>query len=234
MSVAAIILARGGSKGIPNKNLIDFCGKPLISWTIEQIQSSEEINDIWVSSDSGDILEVAAKHNVNLIKRPETISGDTATSESGWIHAIDHIESIENKKIDIVFAPQVTSPLRTSVDIDNAIKLFIEKGFDSMFSSCAAEDLFLWEKDLTGRLQSANYDYKNRKRRQDIEERYIENGSFYIFTPDVLSQFNNRFGNNIGTSIMESWKMYEIDNHEDIGICRAIMNEFLLNKDNSS
>jgi len=232
MSVTAIILARGGSKGIPNKNLIDFCGKPLISWTIEQIQSSSEINDVWVSSDSKDILDVAAKHNINLIKRPETISGDMATSESGWMHAIDYIESTENKKIDIVFAPQVTSPIRTSADIDNAIKLFIEKGFDSLFSSCVAEDLFFWEKDIAGRLQSVNYDYKNRKRRQDIEERYIENGSFYIFTPDVLSQFNNRFGNNIGTSIMESWKMYEIDNNEDIGICRAIMNEFLLNKDN--
>ena len=229
MSVSAIILARGGSKGIPNKNLMNFCGKPLIVWTIEQIQASQEINDIWVSSDSENILEVAAKYEVNLIKRPEKLSGDIATSESGWIHAIDYIESIENKKIDIVFAPQVTSPLRTSGDIDNAIKLFIEKGFDSLFSSCVAEDLFFWEKDLNGILQSANYDYKNRKRRQDIEERYVENGSFYIFTPNVLRQFDNRFGKNIGTSIMENWKMYEIDSHEDVGICKAIMNEYLLN-----
>ena len=232
MSVSAIILARGGSKGIPNKNLIDFCGKPLIAWTIEQIQASQAIDDIWISSDSTNILEVAAKHKVNLIKRPEKISGDMATSESGWIHAIDHIESIENKKIDLVFAPQVTSPLRTSDDIDKAIKLFIEKGFDSLFSSCVAEDLFFWEKDLNGRLQSANYDFKNRKRRQDIEERYIENGSFYIFTPDVLNKFNNRFGNNIGTSIMESWKMHEIDSYEDIKICEAIMKEFLIIKEN--
>ena len=208
---------------------MNFCGKPLIVWTIEQIQASQEINDIWVSSDSENILEVAAKHKVNLIKRPKKLSGDTATSESGWIHAIDHIELIENKKIDIVFAPQVTSPLRTSSDIDNAIKLFIEKGFDSLFSSCEAEDLFFWEKDLNGILRSANYDFKNRKRRQDIEERYVENGSFYIFTPAVLRQFKNRFGKNIGTSIMESWKMHEIDSHEDVGICKAIMNEYLLN-----
>ena len=232
MLISAIILARGGSKGIPNKNLIDFCGKPLISWTIEQIQSSEEINDIWVSSDSEDILEVAAKHKVNLIKRPETISGDTATSESGWIHAIDYIESVENKKIEVVFAPQVTSPIRTSSDIDNAIKLFIDKGFDSLFSSSIAEDLFFWEKDLNAKLKSVNYDSENRKRRQDIQERYIENGSFYIFTPDVVKQFNNRFGKKIGTSIMEAWKMFEIDSFDDIRICKAIMNEFLINQEN--
>tara|TARA_B100001250_G_C19740752_1_gene762953 strand:- start:80 stop:778 length:699 start_codon:yes stop_codon:yes gene_type:complete len=232
MLISAVILARGGSKGIPDKNFIDFCNKPLIAWTIEQVQESDMVQDVWVSSDSKTILEIASNLGANTIKRPDNIAADDSTSESGWIHAVDYIENQTQKKLDIIFAPQVTSPLRTKEDIDKGIDTFIQQGCDSLFSSCLAEDLFFWEKDNTGKLRSVNYDFKERKRRQEIDEKYIENGSFYIFSPEVLKQFNNRFGNKIGTFIMESWKMHEIDSYEDIKICEAIMKEFLIIKEN--
>ena len=226
-NIHGIILARGGSKGILNKNIIDFCGKPLIAWTIEQCLSSKHVSHVWVSSDSQEILDIAEKYGAKTIKRPDYISGDFATSESAWIHSIKIIE--EDNNIDFVFAPQVTSPLREAKDIDNAIELFQKENYDSMFSSCIVEDLFFWKKDKNNKLQSVNYDYLNRQRRQDVQEQIIENGSFYIFKPEILKKYDNRFGGKIGHSKMEFWKMFEIDNLEDIRMCRALMQEFLLN-----
>ena len=227
-NVVAIILARGGSKGIVNKNIINFCGKPLVAWTIEQCLSSKYISDVWVSSDSQKILNVAENYGAKTISRPNDISGDLASSESAWKHAIDTIQKVGN--IDTVFAPQVTSPLRETKDISNAIELFYREKCDSMFASCIAGDLFFWEKSNEGKLQSVNYDYLNRKRRQDIKEQIIENGSFYIFKPETIQNFNNRFGGKIGYFTMDYWKMFEIDNLEDLKICRVLMKEFLLDK----
>jgi len=225
-NIHGIILARGGSKGILNKNIIDFCGKPLIAWTIEQCLSSKHVSDVWVSSDSQEILGVAEKYGAKSIRRPDDISGDSASSESAWIHAIEVIES--DNKINLVLAPQVTSPLRETRDIDGAIKLFQEEGYDSMFSSSIAEDLFFWQENEYKVLQSINYDYLNRKRRQDVPKQIIENGSFYLFKPEVIKKYNNRFGGKIGFSKMEFWKMFEIDNAEDMKMCSALMKEFLI------
>jgi CMP-N,N'-diacetyllegionaminic acid synthase len=226
-NVVAIIPARGGSKGIPNKNTIDFCDKPLIAWTIEQCLQSKYIDNVWVSSDSQNILDIAEKYGAKTIKRPDDISGDFSTSESAWIHSIKIIE--EDNNIDFVFAPQVTSPLREAKDIDNAIKLFQKEKYDSLFSSCIVEDLFFWEEGKKGQLKSINYDFLNRKRRQNMKKQIIENGSFYIFKPDIIQKYNNRFGGKIGHFKMDFWKMFEIDNLEDLKMCRVLMQEFLLN-----
>lgn len=229
-NVVAIILARGGSKGIPGKNIIDFCGKPLIVWTIEQFQRAKGVDSIWVSSDSEEILTIGQSCKVETIRRPDNISGDAATSESGWLHAL---EIIENKAgyVDIVIAPQVTSPLREARDIERGLRDFQEQKYDSMFSCSVAKDLFFWERTQDGALRSINYDYKNRKRRQDVPKQYIENGSFYLFKPKVLRQYNNRFGGRIGMTEMEFWKMFEIDTMEDLKMCKALMMAFLLNND---
>lgn len=225
--VVAIILARGGSKGIPGKNIIDFCGKPLIVWTIEQLQHSKGINSIWVSSDSEEILSIGQTCGAEIILRPAEISGDSATSESGWLHALEIIES-KVGMVDIVLAPQVTSPLRESQDIERGLSDFQEQKCDSMFSCSVAEDLFFWEKMSDGKLRSVNYNYRKRSRRQNIPKQYIENGSFYLFEPEVLKQYNNRLGGKIGMTQMEFWKMFEIDSIEDLKMCEALMRVFLL------
>jgi len=228
-NVVAIILARGGSKGIPRKNIIDFCGKPLIFWTIEQLQRSRGIDSIWVSSDSEDILTISRNVGAQTILRPDDISGDDATSESAWLHALELIE-YKVGCVDLIFAPQVTSPLREASDIKRGLCDFKKQKCDSMFSCSVAEDLFFWEKAKDKRLRSVNYDYKNRSRRQDIPKQYIENGSFYLFKPEVLRQCDNRLGKKIGMSQMEFWKMFEIDSMEDLKMCEALMGAFLLNK----
>jgi CMP-N,N'-diacetyllegionaminic acid synthase len=227
MKSVAIILARGGSKGIPKKNIIDFCGKPLLAWTIEQCRDGG-VDKVYVSSDSDKVLEVGEKYGATSIKRPEGLSGDTATSESGWLHALEVIEE-KTTSLDWILAPQVTSPLRSTDDIQNGLEIAKSGNFDSLFSCSIAEDLFFWE-ESSGNFDSVNYDWRNRKRRQDIPKQYIENGSFYLFRPEVLRKNNNRFGGRIGVVEMEFWKMFEIDSMDDLRMCSALMKEFLLEK----
>ena len=232
-NIVAIILARGGSKGIPRKNIIDFCGKPLIVWTIEQMQHAKGIDSIWVSSDSEEILSISRSCGVETIYRPDDISSDTATSESGWLHALSIIEE-EKGEADIIVAPQVTSPLREPSDFERGIEAFIAQGCDSLFSCCVIEDLLIWEQGLNGTLKSINYDYKNRKRRQDAPNQYVENGSFYMFIPETLKRYNNRFGIKIGITPMAFWKMFEIDTIDDLRICELLMENFLIHGNTNS
>jgi CMP-N,N'-diacetyllegionaminic acid synthase len=226
--IDAIILARGGSKGIPGKNIIDFCGKPLLVWTIEQCLNSNLINEVWVSSDDQEILDIAKNSGAMCIKRPIRISDDESSSESGWLHAVDYLQS-KNITTDLIIAPQVTSPLRESKDFDLAIEKFISRKFDSLFSASIVSDMFFWKKNQKGYLDSVNYDYKRRKRRQNFQKQIIENGSFYLFKPHILKKENNRIGGKIGYYEMEFWKVFEIDSVTDLKICKAIMNEFIGN-----
>ena len=227
MKPVAIILARGGSKGIPNKNIVDFCGKPLLAWTIEHCLAGG-VDLVYVSSDADEILTTGEKYGAHSIRRPSDISGNEATSESGWIHALDLIEK-EIGIVDWVLAPQATSPLRTAEDIRNGLKIANSNQYDSLFSCSIAGDLFYWEK-RNGIFESSNYDWKNRQRKQDFQAQYIENGSFYLFKPEIIRKYNNRFGGRIGIVEMNFWQMFEIDYPEDLRICEALMEEFILKR----
>lgn len=227
MVKVAIIPARGGSKGIPKKNIIPFCGKPLIAWTIEQCIRAEHIDEVWVTSDCEEILDIAVSFGASVIRRPAEFSGDAATSESAWLHALEQLESM-GKSIELVIAPQLTSPLREPEDLDQAIELFQQQQLDSLFSASPTEDMFIWERNNVGELTAVNYDPNSRRRRQDISPQFVENGSFYLFKPEILKGCNNRLGGVVGLSLMEFWKMFEIDTVDDIRMCKALMREYLL------
>ena len=229
MNIVCIIPARGDSKEIVDKNIIDFCGKPLLAWSIEQALSSSYIKSIYVSSDSNQILSISERYGARSIKRPKEIARDESTSEEALIHAITQIEKNTNERIDFVVFLQGTSPLRDSSDIDSAIDIFIKDNLDSLFSVCDLKDLMVW-RNIDNELESINYDYKKRQRRQDIQKQYGENGSIYIFKPEIIKKYLNRIGGKIGMYIMDSWKIHEIDNNEDIGICEYFMNMKNLNK----
>lgn len=227
MKITSIILARGGSKGIPKKNLINFCGKPLIYWTIKQcLDGGIDSNDVYVSSDDEDILSFAKSLDVNTIVRTPEVSQDISSSEESWIYSINEL-SKRGLNYDWIIAPQVTSPLRDSVDIKNAIGLIKSDTHDCFFSAVPSEDICVWN-NSKGYLDSANYDWKNRKRRQDNSRQYVENGSFYIFKPKNLLQHENRFHGNIGVIEMDQWKLFEIDSLVDLKICSLIMENFIL------
>lgn len=227
--IVAIIPARGGSKGIPKKNLLDLCGKPLIGWSIEQAVNAELIDEVYVTSDSQEILTVGESFGAKSIKRPEEISGDNATSESAWLHALDQIET-GGKKVEYVVLMQATSPIRHSFDLDKAITKMKEENLDSLFSVANIGDFFIWRK-IADQYESINYDYKNRKRRQDFGEQLLENGSFYVCKPSLLRETNNRLGGKIGVHEMPLWKSFEIDEIENVKFIKMLMENYLLKGD---
>lgn len=224
MKTIAIIPARAGSKGIKDKNIIDFCGKPLIAWSIEQAKAAKCIDEVFVSTDGEKIANVAERYGAKVIWRPEELATDTATSEDAIIHAISEIEkalSIEN----IIFL-QATSPIRSKDDIDKAFCTFKEKEFDSLFSMTRLEDYCLW-KQSEEKLQSFTYDYRNRGRRQEKESLYLENGSIYIFKKEVLKKYHNRLGGHIGMYEMPLNRSNEIDTEDEIELCEYFMRRLI-------
>jgi CMP-N,N'-diacetyllegionaminic acid synthase len=229
-NIACIIPARGGSKGLPNKNILNFCGQPLISWSITQALATPSINcGVYVSSDAKEILNISESYGASPIQRPDTLATDTATSESALIHACDYISSLH--KLDAVVFLQATSPLRASDDIQNGMDTFFSNQYDALFSSTELEDFFIWTNKKQG-LQSFNYDYKNRKRRQDVTSQYVENGSFYIYKPELMAKHNNRLCGKIGQYIMKPWSIHEIDNSDDLDLCEFLFKKNKLNERN--
>lgn len=218
----AVIAARGGSQGIPRKNLIDLCGKPLLAWTIEQAKAARGIDLVAVSSDSDEILGVAERFGAVAVKRPEDISGGTAPSEAAWRHALDAIDSTQDPVRRIV-ALQATSPIREPADLSAALDQYERDGLDSLLSVCEVRDYFNWRIGADGLAEAINYDFRNRRMRQQIERKYLENGSFYVFTPRLLREESNRLGGRIGLYVMARHKMFQIDEPEDVALCSTIM-----------
>ena len=220
----AVVAARGGSKGIPLKNLLDLCGKPLIAWTVMQAAAARGVDVVAVSSDSDQILAAAEGAGAVGVRRPEAISGDLDSSESAWLHAL---ETIDGKlgPFERIVALQATSPIREPSDIEKALEAFEREKLDSLLSVCEVEDYFNWRIGADGP-EPINYDYHNRRMRQQIEKRYLENGSFYVLIPSLLREQKNRLGGKIGFHLMERHKMFQIDRMEDIKLCAAIMQSY--------
>lgn len=225
--VIAILPARGGSKGIPRKNLIPFCERPLLGWSIEQCLKSEKIHKTFVTSDSDEILSFAEKQGAYPILRPDSLSQDHSTSESALLHALDVAEKEHVKTVSAVVFLQPTSPLRLPTDIDQALTQFEKSHADSLFSGTPLADCFIWEQTDQGP-RSVTYDFSNRKIRQDIQPQYLENGSIYIFKPSLLRTQNNRLGGKIEIFAMQPWQRYEIDEPEDIELCEWHFKRYIL------
>ena len=228
LEIVAIIPARGGSKGFRNKNIAELCGYPLISWSIKQAINSDLISSTWVSSDNQEILNISSKYGANLIKRPDNLSCDEATSESAWLHGIDHLNSL-NIKPDIVVGMQCTSPIRDSKDLDNAISMFVKDKYDSLLSVTELEDNFIWGKNDESSIYPINHKINERKPRQKIKKSYLENGSFYLFKPSLIKTFQNRLAGKVGMYLMAKHKSFQIDIEEDLKICSGVMKEFGIN-----
>lgn len=208
MKIVSLIPARKGSKGIPNKNLVNLCGKPLISYAIQASKQSS-VKETWVSSDSDEILKVSKNLGAKTIKRPSEISGDNATSESALIHFAENID------FDILVFIQCTAPLIKFQDINQGIKII--KEFDSVVSVSETHQMF-W--DANGPL----YDINNRARRQDSTKKYIETGSFFITSKENLLKYKNRLSGNIGFVEIPKYRSFDIDCYDDIKIVETIIN----------
>ena len=217
--ITAFIPARGGSKGIPEKNIKEFAGKPLVVHSIEYALNCSQIDEVVVSTDDDKIAKIARKAGAEIVKRPPELSTDQATTES----AIHHFVNKFNNKPDIIVLLQPTSPYRPKGSLENAITHFTENGFDSLLSITPTHRFFWRAKD--DQTVFAEYDYLNRPRRQDMkldDIRYVENGSLYIFTRKQFDKTENRLGGKIGYVEWPKEYSLEIDTPLDFDILEKL------------
>ena len=214
MDIFCIIPARGGSKGVPKKNIKPFLGQPLITHSIEYANSSELVNRVFVSTDDDAIADIARQAGAEIITRPKDIAGDTASTESAIGHALSWWQA-KGLSPDIIVLLQATSPLRPTGSLDQALRHFQNQHFDSLLS-ISPTHRFFWT--INGAEAQAEYDYQHRPRRQDMtaaDIRYVENGSLYIFTVDHFNSSGNRLGGRIGYTIFPEAYSPEIDTLSD-------------------
>lgn len=222
MRVLCIIPARGGSKGIPRKNVRLLNGIPLIAYSIRAAQATPTITRIVVSTDDAEIANVAREFGADVIERPPELSGDTATSESALAHALVALREQETYEPDRVVFLQATSPLRPASALQAALDAMERADADSLFSACRVEG-FVWRQSSEN-LAPMNYDPAKRPRRQDLGEHvFEENGSFYIFKPWVLRQLNSRLGGKIELYEMERRDSFQIDSPEDWNLVEQLL-----------
>jgi N-acylneuraminate cytidylyltransferase len=225
MSAVAIIPARGGSKGIPRKNLRVVGGLPLIAHSILQARQSAQIDRVYVSTDDAEIAQVSASYGALVIDRPAEISGDTASSEVVLEHAAPLMAA--DGAYDLTVFLQCTSPIRDLGDIDAAIATLRREGADSLLS-VSPSHRFLWRQGAEGP-QALNYDPMHRPRRQDLDPQYVENGSIYVFKPWVLETLRNRLGGRMALHVMSDRAAFEIDDELDLAVI-----DFLLRQNESN
>lgn len=209
MKKVTIIPARGGSKGIKNKNLIYVSGQPLLKYVVTESLRSN-VNETWVSSDSDKILSYAKNIGAKTLKRPLEISDDYATSESALLHFADKVD------FEILVFIQATSPLIISEDINKGIKMM--ENYDSVVSVVENNQL-LWSNN------NPLYEISNRKRRQDSSQSFLETGGIFITTKLGLIKSRNRLNGKIGLLKLPKIRSFDIDTIDDIEVVEAILND---------
>ncbi len=217
----AIIPARGGSKGIPGKNIRLVAGKPLLAWSIEHALEAPSIRRVVVSTDDPAIGEVARQWGAEVIWRPAELSGDTASSESALLHALDDLRSRHGSDPDWVLFLQATSPMRPAGMVQQAIDTFLREQADSLLSVCPVHG-FIWRQEH-GKVSSFTYDHRNRPRRQDAPEDLVENGSLYLFKSSILREHKNRLGGKIALHRMDPLDSFQIDEPGDLALIEHLM-----------
>ena len=215
MKIVSLILARGGSKGIPSKNIIDLNGKPLISYTIQASQKSN-VHSTWVSTDCQKIKNISEKLNANVIDRPKVISGDFSKSEEALLHFAKQID------FDILVFIQPTSPLLKAEDINKGIELLLnDNDCNSVFSVYKQHWLPRWSLDM----KPISWDVNNRPMRQEVNEEYIENGAFYITKKADLLNSKLRYSGKKNVVVMPYLRSFQIDTLDDLNLIKVLFNE---------
>ena len=234
-SVLAIIPARGGSKGLPGKNLKELCGKPLIAWSIEAGLGSQYIDEVMVTTDSDEIAKVSRESGASVpFLRPAELASDTATSIDVVKHVIDCYERELHKKFDYIVLLEPTSPLREREDINKSIELlFANPSATSIVGISKTESqnpAFLVKKSERGFI--VGYEDQKMKvlRRQDIGEVYFFEGSVYVSRTDILLMKNTFYHEHTLGYEFPKWKSLEIDDLDDFVMVEALMKHKGLHK----
>jgi len=218
----AIIPARGGSKRLPRKNVVDLAGKPLIAWTIEAGLKSKYIDKVIVTSDDDEILSISQQYGAITIKRPDELASDTATTFDAIKHAIDNAEAY-----NYIVLLQPTSPLRNVNHIDEAIELLMAKKADAVVSVCEMDHSPLWSNTLPedGNMREFLREEIKNKRSQDLPTYYHLNGAIYICKTDKLLEQKSFFvKDDIFAYMMDRKNSIDIDEKEDFELAQIQLN----------
>jgi CMP-N,N'-diacetyllegionaminic acid synthase len=221
----AIIPARGGSKRLPRKNVLDLNGKPLIAYSIEAGLKSKYIDKVIVTSDDDEILTISERYGADTIKRPDELASDTATTFDAIKHAMENCE-----RYDYIILLQPTSPLRNEKHIDEAIELLESKNADAVVSVCEMDHSPLWSNTLNDSLSMSDFlkDEVVNKRSQDLEKYYRLNGAIYICNiKKFLKEESFFLKDNVFAYKMDRKKSIDIDEKIDFEITKIMLRERL-------
>lgn len=226
LNVLALIPARGGSKGLPGKNLRPLCGRPLVQWSIDTALACSKIDSVIVSTDDEKIAELALLAGAEVpFLRPQELSGDTATSIEVVIHALDFLENT-GRRFDVVILLEPTSPLRDMQDIDLALQHLVDAKASSIVSVCRAEathPAFMFKTTSHGRLKPFLSSPPTSLRRQQIEPVFYLDGSLYASRVKALRTKKSFYHNDTIAHEVSKWKAIEIDDIEDFQMTEAII-----------
>ena len=225
MKVIATICARGGSKGVPGKNIRLLCGKPLIVHTIELARRCRLIDRVIVSTDDSKIAEIARESSVEVpFVRPKELAQDDTSKLAVIRHAVRFLESQEGYYPDIVVDLDVTSPLRTEKDVEACIRMVSDEGADNVFSVTEARrnPYFNMVEIIDGRAHPVKELDQPITRRQDAPKVYDENASIYVWPRDVLMNNDRLYLDNTRIYLMPKWAI-DIDDETDFEFVEFIL-----------
>ncbi len=224
-SVLALVPARGGSKGLPGKNIRSLCGRPLIQWSIEAGLSSRFVDLVVVSTDSQEIADVGMASGASVpFIRPPDLASDAASSIDVVVHALDFLAQ-DGKDFDVVVLLEPTSPLRDSSDIDQALQSMTDRDASAIVSVCRAESshpAFVFRKTPDGHLAPFMERPPTGLRRQEIEPMFFLDGSIYASDVQVLRARRSFYHSDTIAYEVPKWKSFEIDDLEDFQIVEAL------------
>ena len=224
--ILAIIPARGGSKGLPNKNIKPLCGKPLIGWSIEQAGGSAYIDEIFVSTDSAEIASVAESFGIEVpFLRPAELATDTSPSWEFVLHTIDYYRS-QGEEFDYILLLEPTSPLRDVADINTAIEQLLNhktaKSIVGVSKVEATHPAFLVNLSKEGLLEPYLGEMKA-LRRQELNDLYFFEGSLYLSEIDYYIKTESFYHNLTLPYVVPKYKSYEVDDIVDFYIIEKLL-----------
>lgn len=221
--VLAVIPARGGSKGVPAKNLAPVGGVPLVSRAVRECLATRFVTDVVVSTDDQAIAVAAREAGAEVVLRPAAIAGDTATSEAAVLHAMDTHEALHGAAVDVVVFVQCTSPFLVREDIDGVAGAVVEDGADTAVTVAAFHG-FIWrdaDDEATGG-HGVNHDKSYRPRRQDRPQDLLETGAAYAMDAAGFRKHQHRFFGRTELVRTDAARVLEIDDPHDLARARAL------------
>lgn len=221
--VVAVIPARGGSKGIPRKNLLPLLGHPLLAWSIFAAQTASCVSRVFVTTDDEEIAQVALDYGADVIMRPAELSHDTASSEAALLHALEDMQSNLGLAPELLVFLQPTSPIRFAEDIDGAVARLVSEGADSCFTACAEHFTGRWTQNAEGGYSPENFEPGARPMRQQYPIHYLENGSIYVMKTSILRGLHSRMGGRITVHPVDALKSLQLDELSEVPLIEASM-----------